>query len=109
MELMVDPEPLYPEMFHPIATERSRDLRGHAHRTTRTRQPTRYYFADFGNSIRFKTEAERTAGPVLGVKSEMQAPEFRQSDVPCDPFLTDIYYLGNMLHRQVLQVRIIVS
>ena len=108
MELMVDPEPLYPEMFHPIATEKSRDLHGRAQRTTRTRDPTRYYFTDFSNSIRFKTEAERSAGPVLGVDSKMQAPEFRQSDEPCDPFLTDIYYLGNMLNREVLEVGVLV-
>ncbi|THH31343.1 hypothetical protein EUX98_g2857 [Antrodiella citrinella] len=103
MELMMEPAPLFPDMFHPLATDRSRDLKHRARRTTRTRKPTRYYFTDFGNSEKYKTDTERTASPLLGLSKELQPPEFKQSNEPRDPFPTDVYYLGLMLRRELLE------
>jgi len=90
-------------MFHPVATDRSRDLNHRAKHTTRTNQPTRYYFTDFGNSVKYKADAERTEGPLLGLNKDLVAPEFRESDQPRDPFPTDVYYLGLMIRRELLE------
>lgn len=100
----MDPVPLFPDMFHPIATDRSRDLKHRARRITRTCKPTKYYFTDFGNSQRYKDDAERTANPLLGLSEELRPPEFKQSSEPRDPFPTDVYYLGLMMRRELLEV-----
>ena len=104
MSIMIDPMPLYPQMFHPIATNRSTDLHSHAPRSTRTRHPAKYWFTDFSNAQRYKVDSPRSAGPVLGVDPKLQAPEFKESNEPRDPFPTDVYYLGNMIHHDIVEV-----
>ncbi|KAH8107784.1 hypothetical protein BXZ70DRAFT_912609 [Cristinia sonorae] len=102
MEMMLDPVSLYPEMYHPIAPGRSRDLSSQAHHTTRTVQPSKYYFTDFGNAKKYKPDDDRLAGPVsMGL--QQQPPEFRHSSQAQDPFPTDVYYLGDMIRRELIQ------
>ncbi|KAH9850489.1 hypothetical protein C2E23DRAFT_835365 [Lenzites betulinus] len=81
--ILYDPRPMYPRMFHPRDTDRARDWKGSAKHSTRTANPVRYYFIDFGLS---------TAPEIVNWNGEL-----------LDPFPTDIYYLGNMLRVYVLQ------
>lgn len=110
MDIMMDPAPLFPDMFHPTVHDRSRTLAHHAEHTTRTRHPPRYYLTDFSNAKRYKPEAERLAAPVMGLSDSLKSPEFKDfrdmdRTPPRDPFPTDVYYLGNMIRRQLMTVR----
>ncbi|KAJ6543681.1 hypothetical protein B0H10DRAFT_2134463 [Mycena sp. CBHHK59/15] len=66
---------------------------GVAHRDCGTlNHPPKYYLIDFGISRRYKPE-------------QLPPPEFRNSYTPCDPFPTDIYYIGNLIRENFLDVR----
>lgn len=104
LNIMVDPRPLYPKMYHPHFPRRTRDMRGTAKHHTRTWRPTRYYFIDFGISRRYDPEDRSPReDPIWG--GDKTVPEFQDSDDPRDPFATDIYYLGNLIREDFLQVR----
>ncbi|KIJ24916.1 hypothetical protein M422DRAFT_194145, partial [Sphaerobolus stellatus SS14] len=72
---------------------------------TRTKQPPKYYFIDFGISAKFETqEPPHLVIPVLGL--DRTVPEFQGegSTLTQDPFPTDVYYLGNMIRQHFLYV-----
>lgn len=48
LNIMMDPRPLYPQMYHPIDRLRDMDLRKKAKNYSRTARPTKYYLTDFG-------------------------------------------------------------
>ncbi|KAH9850490.1 kinase-like domain-containing protein [Lenzites betulinus] len=103
VNIMYDPRPMYPRMFHPLVTYRTRDWKGSAKHSTRTAHPVRYYFIDFGISVKFNPdEGPPRAHPIRG--GDKTAPEIvNWNGELLDPFPTDIYYLGNMLRTYVLQ------
>ncbi|TCD70350.1 hypothetical protein EIP91_003702 [Steccherinum ochraceum] len=113
MEFMVDPSPLYPDMFHPNVPSRSRNLQHRAERTTRTRQPPRYYFTDFAYAAKYEQGAPRQATPVpISTYSErdreMIPPEFRGyrpgDSMPLrDPFPADVFCLGMMVRTKFVE------
>jgi hypothetical protein len=97
---MLDPSGMYPRGFHPINIKRCRDFKGRAKRFTRTRRPTRYYLIDFGLSRRYNSRNELEV-PLRG--GDKSAPE-HQLPILCNPFPTDIYYLGNLVRERFLKV-----
>jgi hypothetical protein len=104
LNIMMDAAPLYPEPYHPSTIDWKRDMSGSAKPLTRTQRPVKYYLVDFGISRRYNAED--------GVPLEEQifggdktVPEFQNSSEPCNPFPTDVYYLGNMIRKDFLQVR----
>lgn len=100
---MMDPSRLYPKSFHPREIDRRRDWKGAAPYTTRTLSHPRYYFIDYGLSHRYTPEEEPPLrNPAHG--GDRTAPEHRNYDVPCDPFPTDVYYLGNLIRRKFTNV-----
>ena len=98
---MLDPTGMYPKGFHPIQLNRRRDFRGRAKRFTRTLRPTRYYLIDFGLSRRYSSRRALDQ-PIRG--GDKSAPEHRLRNL-CNPFHTDIYYLGNLVRERFLKVR----
>ncbi|KAJ6502021.1 kinase-like domain-containing protein [Mycena sanguinolenta] len=99
--IMMDGASLYHESFHPIKQDRKRDFSGKVNPfLTRTQHPVKYYLTDFGLSRRYKPEErpplERTARG--GDKS---APEMVLR--ACDPFPTDVYYLGNLIKTEFIE------
>lgn len=60
-----------------------------------TDKPARYYFIDFGLSVRFASVGERqkVRGPP---GQDRSAPELH-ADAPYDPFALDVYCVGNLL------------
>lgn len=89
---------MYPEPFHPVKKNMRRDWKGRAKYHSRTQRPPRYYWIDYGHSLRYPPDS----GPVLQLPQEggdHSVPEFRGDlyNVPSDPFATDIYYLGNLI------------
>ncbi|KAJ7238560.1 kinase-like domain-containing protein [Mycena haematopus] len=83
--ILMDGAPLYRIPFHPIRQDRKRDCSGKA--------------THFGLSRQYKAEErpplERT------VRGGDKAPEMVLD--ACDPFPTDVYYLGNSIQRHFLE------
>ncbi|KAF9803611.1 hypothetical protein IEO21_09627 [Rhodonia placenta] len=95
--------PLYPKLYHPQQIDYSLDVQTLAPYHTRTARPTRYYFIDFGLSRRYESkDGHPREYPIWG--GDKTVPEFHRSNDACDPFPTDIYYLGNMIREDFLQV-----
>ena len=108
--IMLDPSNMFPESFHPADIERSKDFRRKAKWYSRTRRPTRYLLIDFGLSRRY----DPANGPPLDQPlrgGDKSAPEHqdRVTLAPCNPFPTDVYYLGNLVREDYIQVRDFVS
>ncbi len=100
---MFDPTNMYPESFHPVDRGRSKDFRRKAKGYSRTRRPTRYLLIDFGLSRRY----DPAAGPPLDQPlrgGDKSAPEHQDGETPCNPFPTDVYYLGNLVREDYLKV-----
>jgi hypothetical protein len=101
---MLDPSNMYPESFHPVEIDRSRDFRRKAKWYSRTRRPTKYLFIDFGLSRRY----DPANGPPLDKPyrgGDKSAPEHQDMTRPCNPFPTDVYYLGNLIREDFMQVQ----
>jgi serine/threonine protein kinase len=102
--IMLDPSNMYPESFHPVDIRRSKDFRRKAKWYTRTRCPTKYVLIDFGLSRRY----DPANGPPLDKPyrgGDKSAPEHQDRVTPCNPFPTDVYYLGNLIRERYMQVR----
>lgn len=100
---MMDPTQIYPQSFHPVARDRRRDWKGKAKHYTRTQYPPKYYLIDFGLSHRYTPEEEPPRRlPVYG--GDKSAPEHEAYQTPCDPFPTDVYYLGNLIRKMFINV-----
>ena len=102
---MMDPSTTFPNMYHPISARRNKNFKGRATYYTRTARPTKYYLIDFGLSRRYDPEdGEPRELPIRG--GDKTVPEFQGDgyDQECNPFPTDIYYLGNMIKEYFLLV-----
>lgn len=97
---MFDPSGMYPEGFHPTRINRSRDFKGRAKRYTRTQRPPRYYLIDYGLSRQYLSRKALDV-PLRG--GDKSAPEHRNV-TRCNPFYTDIYYLGNLVRQKFMKV-----
>ncbi|KAJ6507340.1 hypothetical protein C8R47DRAFT_966711 [Mycena vitilis] len=104
--IMMDGQHLYPEGFHPQHQFLNADMSAMAkQRFTRTERPPKYYLIDFGISVYFKPgQRPPLALPIIGADSSV--PEFQHGGnlVHQDVFRTDIYYLGNLMFREFLEV-----
>ena len=104
LNIMMDPRPTFPDMFHPGDISRSRDFKSKAKFYTRTSRPTKYLFIDFGLSVRFPPGQDRRVIPIRG--GDRTVPEFEWYGIKKehDPFPVDVYYLGNLIREEFLQV-----
>jgi hypothetical protein len=101
--IMLDPSNMFPESFHPAVIERRKDFRRKAKWYSRTRRPTRYLIIDFGLSRRY----DPANGPPLDQPlrgGDKSAPEHQDRVTPCNPFPTDVYYLGNLVREYYILV-----
>lgn len=100
---MLDPGFLYPESFHPVEKNLNKDCSGFAKHFTRTRRPPKYYFIDFGISRQYSpTITHPKEVPIWG--GDKEVPEFQNSNEPCDPFPTDVFYIGNAIRKDFILV-----
>ncbi|KAH0828802.1 hypothetical protein J3R83DRAFT_3250 [Lanmaoa asiatica] len=80
-----------------------RDYSGSAKHYTRTQRPPKYYFIDFGLSRRYDlTDADPREEPIWG--GDKEVPEFQNSNEPCNPFPTDVFYIGNAIRKDFIEV-----
>ncbi|KAJ7282659.1 hypothetical protein C8J57DRAFT_1499628 [Mycena rebaudengoi] len=100
--IMMDGGPLFPRGFHPDIHHHKRTPSGlsNARHYTRTQRPIKYYFTDFGLTRRYGPEETSPLEEVIE-GGDRTVPEFEEIFM-CDPFPTDIYYLGNMIKREFL-------
>jgi hypothetical protein len=94
---------MFPQGFHPLVQNDAPDFSKSAKHLTRTQHPPKYYLLDFGISRRYNP----ANGPPLELPIEggdKTVPEFQTSNDACDPFPTDVYYLGNLIRREFLEV-----
>ncbi|KAI9432584.1 kinase-like domain-containing protein [Lactarius indigo] len=97
--IMLDPSKMYPRGFHPVKIDRNRNFKGTAKSYTRTQRPSRYLFIDFGLSRQYLSR-DATDEPLRG--GDKSAPEHR-SGRRCNPFHTDIYYIGNLIRQEFME------
>lgn len=101
----MDGTPLYPNGFHP--GDHSRTVDG----TDLLKDPYRlhsppvfYYIIDFGLSTKYEGDGPYNAHGSDG--QDREAPELKSNAKwPYDPFLLDIFTLGNVYKRIFLDVR----
>ncbi|KAI0265921.1 kinase-like domain-containing protein [Gloeopeniophorella convolvens] len=98
--IMLDPTRMYPRGFHPVQINRSKDFKGRAMRYTRTATAPRYYLIDFGLSRQYASR-DVMEMPLRG--GDKTAPEHQTPGRQCNPFQTDIYYLGNLVHEEFIR------
>jgi hypothetical protein len=63
----------------------------------------RYYLIDFGISRRYGPKDIPPLEPII-IGGDKTVPEFQNSYAPCNPFHTDICYIGNFIREGVLEV-----
>lgn len=100
--IRMDGASLYREPRHPADPTMTRDFTKDAKPCSRSRRPVKYFLVNFGLSRRY----DPVNGPPLeepGLFNDQSVPELR-SDDPCDPFLVDVYRIGNVV-REVIEVR----
>ena len=104
---MMDSKPILPEMFHPQRPWRMLDGRREVKPYTRTARPVKYYFVDFGHARRYNPEDTNPLEvPILG--GDKTVPEFQNDrETPRNPFHTDVYYMGNLIRREFVEVRML--
>jgi hypothetical protein len=105
--IMMDASPMYPNGFHPhpMLNDRKKSGKGTANHWSGTSAPVTYYLIDFGLS--WKWEPEKGPRLIYQIEgNDRTVPEFqgKQSGHACDPFPVDIYYLGNLLKEEFLDV-----
>ena len=104
--IMFDATPMYPDGFHPIDTNYHPAWTGPAKHYSRTERPVRYLLIDFGLSVQFADTDIYMASPARG--GDASAPEHRPhllaARVFHNPFPTDVYYIGNLVRRQFIEV-----
>ena len=94
---------MFPEGFHPQANRRKKDMTGTAPFFTRTQRPTRYIIIDFGMSSRYDpSDVSPHEESLIG--GDKTVPEFLKGHAYHDPYKADIYYAGNLIRTEFMQV-----
>jgi hypothetical protein len=94
---------MFPRSWHPSDELMNRQFTGKATYYTRTQRPPKYYLIDFGISRRYDDKDLPVLEPQIH-GADRTVPEFQDSFAPCDPFPTDIYYLGNVFRMDFTRV-----
>jgi hypothetical protein len=72
---------------------------------TRTQRPPKYYIIDFGISRRYDpAKGTPLEDPINGGDKTVPEHQGRRGIIPCNPFFTDIYYAGNVICTEFLEV-----
>jgi len=99
--IMLNPSGMYPKGFHPIQINQSRDFKEKPPRYDRTQRPPRYYLIHSSSSRQYNT---RNALDKPLRDSDKSPPEHLRLRRRCNPFRTDIYYLGILIRVRFMEV-----
>jgi len=101
---MMEWKDMFPKGFHSQDNLRTKGPRGIAPFFTRTQRPTRYIIIDFGMSSRYDP-SDVSPREVSLIGGDKTVPEFLKIQPYHDPYKTDIYYVGNLIRTEFMQVR----
>lgn len=101
---MMEWKDMFPKGFHPQKDLCTKDGNRSAPFFTRTQQPTRYIIIDFGMSSRYDP-SDVSPHEVSLIGGDKTVPEFLKGQPYHDPYKTDIYYVGNLIRTEFMQVR----
>ena len=105
LNLMYDGRILYPN-FHPAFPSQKPNMHNLGYRS-RTVHPPTYYIIDFGISRRYSPDdSAPRAFPILGGDKSVPEHQGEKAYEMSDPFPTDIYYLGNFIREEIMQVEL---
>lgn len=104
--IVMDPGDMYPRGFH---ADGYYDAQGRPFSGTRTRTQVggvRYYFIDFGESIKFDIYGPKENKTIKVIsKACIHAPETSMRPIqPYDAFKPDLYTLGKVFEEHLLEV-----
>lgn len=102
--IMMDARPLFPDGYHPVHQNYTRDALYRVSPLPRLQNPVRYYFIDFGLSTRVPPDASSYVVGEIGRDTDV--PEL-SDHVPYDAFKVDIFSLGHVYHKEFEQVSIV--
>ena len=104
LNILMDPNPILPDLFHFSAKYKTRDFKRYIHPYTRTARPVKYYWTDFGLSRRYSPDdTDPLEVPIFG--GDRSVPEFQRDPyAPRNPFRTDVYFVGNLIREDFLPV-----
>ncbi len=104
LNILMDARPILPNLWHFAAPRRTRDDKKFVSPGSRTAHPVKYYWADFGLSRRYSPDDPNPLEhPIMG--GDKSVPEFQKDPYsPCNPFPTDVYYVGNLIREDFLKV-----
>lgn len=101
---MYDAEKVYPKGYHPAIAVLTMDVQAFAPHISRTAAGgVKYYVTDFGISTKFEEGEERL---VLGTYCQDETVPELSDVIPYDPFPVDLYTLGNVFKRDLVDVTI---
>ncbi|KAI0364016.1 hypothetical protein BV20DRAFT_957137 [Pilatotrama ljubarskyi] len=100
LNIMMDGRPLYPQGHHPVRRNCSEDIIDELAPLHRIDHPVKYFYVDFGLSVRFAPGASTLV--VGDVGRDAEVPEL-SSTVPYDAYKADIYALGNLFDKEFQQ------
>jgi hypothetical protein len=103
VNFMMDPSGLFPVPFHPVLTDMTRDIRTKVRPLTRSECPVKYYWIDFGVACKYRPE-DRPPTERIVMGADKSPPEHKNKKTKCDPFPTDVYYVGNLVRESFLRV-----
>jgi serine/threonine protein kinase len=104
--LMYDGASLYPDGHHPhpLYNNRKPDFTGQAKHFTRTQVPPKYYWIDFGISNKYDLSSTATPSEDRIWGGDRTVPEYVDYKGPCNPFPIDVYYVGNLIKTNFVDV-----
>jgi hypothetical protein len=109
MNIMMDPGEMFPLGFHPAAQRsnpKGSALAPFINRSDTASARVKYHIIDFGESRMFNEDEERTLTGVVG--HDTSVPEMH-SGLPYDAFKADVYVLGNVFRKRILEVKMVLS
>ncbi|KAJ3991610.1 kinase-like domain-containing protein [Lentinula boryana] len=98
--MAMEADAMYTRPYHPVRPKKRYDWSGRALHHSRTRCPPRYYLIDFGQSRMYDPSQPRPTEYAL--KSGGYTPPEGSEGIPCDPFATDVFLLGNLIRTSFL-------
>ncbi|KAI0330384.1 hypothetical protein GY45DRAFT_751694 [Cubamyces sp. BRFM 1775] len=104
--IMMDGTPLFPHGFHPVRIHRAADAIHEVHPLPRFEHPVKYFYIDFGLSVRFEDGASSKVVGKVGQRTDV--PEM-SATLPYDAFKADIYALGDIFDRYIDQISCLCS
>jgi len=98
---------MYPNGWHPTQDSMKPNFTFYRKNEiySRTERPPKYYLIDFGISRRYDpAQGPPLEDPIHGGDKTVPEHQGRKGIIPCNPFFTDIYYAGNMIRTEFLEV-----